>query len=288
MDCKEFGHQFSLFSKDKYDEMDDLDGFENHFSTCEVCFEKYSERLSFERLLSDNWGELVVSDPVLKGKDKCLDALFDKDVEGEESIETCDKKFSTDDEKFETLIKKAIADEKRGRLEEAIECLGRALEIRPTDEEVGMHQIRLIRISSVWEEIKYVKESDIIKKIEKDLKLIGDIKKDEHMISNTAEWLIQVLADKAYLYMMYFNLPERYKYLKNIDNYVDGKLIQKIVSLDGSEVFGNQVKKYKTIYFLNSMETLFKFILLHIDSSGDSNKNTDFKFRLKQLPTIIK
>jgi hypothetical protein len=76
--------------------------------------------------------------------------------------------------------------------------------------------------------------------------------------------------------------------LKNIDNYVDGKLIQKIVSLDGSEVFGNQVKKYKTIYFLNVMETLFKFNLLHIDSSGDSNKNTDFKFRLKQLPTIIK
>ena len=128
MDCKKFGHQFSLFSKNKYDEMDDLDGFENHFSTCAVCFGKYSERLSFERLLQDNWGELVVSDSVLKGKDKSLELLFDKDDEGEESIEACDKKFSTD-----------------------------------------------------------VEESDIIKKIEKSLKLIGDIKKDEHMFYNEVQ-----------------------------------------------------------------------------------------------------
>ena len=58
MDCIEFEQQFSLYSKDKYDEMDDLDGFEKHLSTCEECFEKYSERLSFERVISDNWGEL--------------------------------------------------------------------------------------------------------------------------------------------------------------------------------------------------------------------------------------
>ena len=178
MDCIEFEQQFSLYSKDKYDEMDDLDGFEKHLSTCEECFEKYSERLSFERVISDNWGELVVANPVLKEKDKCLDELFDKDVEGEEFIEVSNDKFSTDDEKFEAFVKKAVADEKEGGLEKAIECLGRALEIRPDDEEVGMHQIRLTRISSVWGKIKNENESGIVKKIEKDLKLIADLKNE--------------------------------------------------------------------------------------------------------------
>ncbi len=287
MDCKEFEQHFLLYSKDKYDEIKDLDGFEKHLSTCEECFGKYSEQLSFERVIFDNWGEFVVANPVQKNKDKCVDELFDQNVEDEKFIEVSDDKFRTDDETFESLVEKAIADEKEGRLAEAIECLDKALEIRPNDEVVGMHQIRLIRISSVWEKIKSENESGIVKKIEKDLKLITDLKNDENMIFNAAEGVFQVLTDKAYLYLMYFNVPNRYKHLQTINDYVDGKVSEKTAFLDGSEVFGSQVQKFKTLYFLNGMESLLKFIIVFIDSSENRKNNEGLEFKLIQVPKII-
>ena len=70
--------------------------------------------------------------------------------------------------------------------------------------------------------------------------------------------------------------------------FCDGKVSKKIASLDGSEVFGSQVQKFKTLYFLNGMEILLKFIIVYIDRSENRKKNEDLEFKLIQVPKIIK
>jgi hypothetical protein len=110
MDCKEFKKLISLYLDGRFSEIEELDAFENHFASCDSCWEEYAGLYKIHRMIQKRRSEIVAGSPEIKKMVDTLRNLTKKGLKGDKLVEAFEKETKAVSRKTKVLVNGKEAD----------------------------------------------------------------------------------------------------------------------------------------------------------------------------------
>ena len=145
MGCDKFKQSLLLYVDQEFSEINNIDQLEQHLLECSDCLNKYNDLLEMNYILKNKKDEIFQGHPgfeKLIEKIREIRKISDEGVRGDDLFEIFEsevdrvKKEQSDDEFASRKIGKAKSLIEQGKQSEAIECLEKALIVKPNNYDI--------------------------------------------------------------------------------------------------------------------------------------------------------
>lgn len=104
MDCKEFKDLVALYLEGRFAEIKELEAFENHFASCDSCWEEYASVYKIHRMIQKRRHQIVEGSPEIKKMVDTLRNLAERGLKGDKLVEAFEKEIGAEAAKTKVLV----------------------------------------------------------------------------------------------------------------------------------------------------------------------------------------